>query len=110
VYIIFGCSVPLVLRKKTPETHLNGYYQHQDVGLGIVDEARGADAGSVTSVLDDALSRSPDPVEDGLEEPPATNKETYTVIGEAYVDHMMDGQAMAYFAERVRSARNFTLE
>ncbi|KFA71620.1 hypothetical protein S40288_03637 [Stachybotrys chartarum IBT 40288] len=110
VYIIFGCSVPLVLRKKTAETHLNGYYKHRDVGLGIVDEARGADPGSVTSVLDDALSRSPDPVEDGVDEPPATNKETYTVIGEAYIDHMMDGQAMAYFTERVRSARNFTLE
>jgi hypothetical protein len=90
ICIIFGCSVPLVLRRiplpkqptsPQPETGAN---------------QQGIDPLDATS--------SPPSVAPSLDE------ELYTLVGECYVDHMMDGEAIAYFRDEKLDCKNFILE
>lgn len=69
VCIIFGCSVPLVLR----------------------DRLQSGRAEKCANPLPDPEGNpSPDP---------EGNSGLYTLIGECYVDHMMDGEAISFFKE-----------
>jgi hypothetical protein len=37
-------------------------------------------------------------------------EELYTLVGECYVDHMMDGEAIAYFRDEELECKDFTLK
>jgi hypothetical protein len=79
ICIIFGCSVPLVLRRiplpKQPTSP-------QPVA-----------------------SETPSP-----DDEPEDAEELYTLVGECYVDHMMDGEAIAYFRDEKLECKDFTLK
>jgi hypothetical protein len=97
ICIIFGCSVPLVLRRiplpKQPTSPQPGTSETRSKQQ----EASSSDASSPLVVP------SPDDESEDAEE-------LYTLIGECYVDHMMDGEAIAYFKDEKPVCQNFTLE
>lgn len=97
ICIIFGCSVPLVLRKIQPPDN------HSDLppiaNGGTYSELERPDAGNEDSSL----------LNDSSEAANSNDNELYTLVGECYVDHMMDGEAIAYYNEKIKLSRKFTL-
>jgi hypothetical protein len=86
ICIIFGCSVPLVLRPVNPTS------QHANLSDGNLLEIGQSDA--------DTLSGSEDPrqLEAGLGDS-GSSPRLCTLVGECYIDHMMDGEAIAYYGD-----------
>jgi hypothetical protein len=145
IVILFGCSVPLLLRptclprNKPPPSTQPRYSAAPEVAVNEpqIDPNRefGAHAGSrfedqsetqrATPRMDMRpvprsdhripLSETPDPVpengdcvDDDYDD--VARDETYNLVGECYIDGMMDGQAMDYFELRKNGARWFNIE
>jgi len=91
ICIIFGCSVPLVLRKivATPSRNGSNPTIHGRIGKGP-EETNSNTVNSTTA------NTAPE--------------ELYTLIGECYIDHMMDGEAIFYKNESDVESQNFILE
>jgi hypothetical protein len=85
ICILFGCSVPLLLRQRE-------YSKGRTHASGVNMPNAGSQSAAGTSK---SRSKSIDRP-DNLDKP----KTTYTLIGECYVDHMMDGEAIAYFNDQ----------
>jgi len=97
VCIIFGCSVPLVLRPiplpKQPAS------PQPDAS-----ETRSKEQGA------NSLDASPPLVVPSPDDESEDAEKLYTLIGECYIDHMMDGEAIAYFRDKELGSRKFILK
>ncbi|KAM5363687.1 hypothetical protein ACJZ2D_011885 [Fusarium nematophilum] len=113
VCIVFGCSVPLVLRQTGQTDHPSPLAKRAISGLGTASASLASadltalEAGSSESLPSHEAADESSHVE--------INTGLFTLVGEAYIDHMMDGEAMAYFQEeksRPEGPRlfDFTLE
>ena len=82
VCIVFGCSVPLVLRKLTPSRESRREVENGDLhsGKGFPSSTIPEEAGTINQ-----------------DSPSTDDSAIYMLVGECYIDHMMDGEAMAYF-------------
>jgi len=97
ICIIFGCSVPLVLRRiPFPKQRTNPQ----------------PDASETRSIQQGAnsLDASPPLVAPSPDDESEDAGELYTLVGECYVDHMMDGEAITYFKDENPVCQNFTLK
>jgi hypothetical protein len=98
ICIIFGCSVPLVLRREIqPKRHTS----HHSIK---------SDEVTLTDVHEDSNDASSLALEGSDDTPLGSSnarsiEEQFILVGECYVDHMMDGEAMHYLAidERLES-------
>jgi hypothetical protein len=97
VCIIFGCSVPLVLREDLSKTHTQPVTPNPMTN---------GDKSTAPDLPNDKTTHSSDASGDEVEE----NVKVYNLIGESYVDHMMDGEAISYFTEYKLSPQKFVLE
>jgi hypothetical protein len=97
ICIIFGCSVPLVLRR---------------IPLPKQSASPQPDASETRSIQQGAnsLDASPPMVAPSPDDESGDTEELYTLVGECYVDHMMDGEAIAYFREGKLRSQKFTLK
>jgi hypothetical protein len=89
ICIIFGCSVPLVLRPEKSS------------------QLKGCQMNVKEQKEDASSSRSEPPNGDHK-----TPVERYILIGECYIDHMMDGEAIGYFqraADRAKRLKSYGL-
>ena len=87
VCIIYGCSVPLVLRSvRQPEQAARGQRDDRQTSA----EPNGANPRSSGSTQD--------------------AEEVYSLIGECYIGHMMDSEAITYAEEKKPKIRTFILE
>ena len=87
ICIIFGCSVPLVLRQAHRPKQSESPQLH---------------ASTTSAKPQGASTSSKDNSEDG--------EKLYTLVGECYIDHMMDGEAIAYFKDQDICPQEFKLE
>lgn len=83
ICIISGCSVPLVLRKKGSVKSLRN-------GVGPARITNG-------EMHEEPEQMGGEPVPDHFPTKPL--EDVYTLVGESYIDHMMDGEAVAYFRD-----------
>jgi hypothetical protein len=97
ICIIFGCSVPLILRR---------------IPLPKQPTSPQPDAGETRSTQEGAnpLDASPPLVAPSPDGGSEDAEELYTLVGECYVDHMMDGEAIAYFKDEELECKDFTLK
>jgi hypothetical protein len=147
ICIIFGCSVPLLLRKvQTPQVPQrrrssgvsnmtstevgqstvlpptvndsvgNGNREGGDGENGVPRDGTeengvprdGAGEGTSTGHDngEDVSTRNVDVNGQGAG---GANCDLYTLVGECYIDHMMDGEAIAYYQDKGIPARDFTI-
>lgn len=132
VCIILGCSVPLVLRRVDDTAHHNPFFdkppprvEHEGSSIHSVYETEPTTNGGGTEVPRRIIpmipnGEPPPPPPPSSDARPATarsssgrvpevrrhekNEGTYRLVGECYIDHMMDGEALAFLEE------NFTKE
>ncbi|KAF4629768.1 hypothetical protein G7Y89_g8378 [Cudoniella acicularis] len=101
ICIIFGCSVPLVLRphnppkqEESPQKNTNGTSHHPEAELP---QSEGSEDQSSTPTPSKAESDD--------------DKTIYTLVGECYIDYMMDGYALGYLEESEEvESRKFIIE
>jgi hypothetical protein len=98
ICIIFGCSVPLVLRQVQESSGNDETAVASTIESSEYDEA----AVSLISVTQTGDGQTSTPTADAQ-----ADQEEYTLIGECYVDHMMDGEALT--CQTPENKRRFTL-
>jgi hypothetical protein len=97
ICIIFGCSVPLVLRKVQE--------QQQNVRQSIIESLENDEAAvSLIRGTQRGNSETSTPTAHSQAE-----EEEYILIGECYVDHMMDGEALTCLDLETENSRPFTI-
>jgi hypothetical protein len=108
ICIIFGCSVPLILRSAGSEQPT----QQQQRDLPAVSPSLVEASSMDSSQPGHQRNNSTSVVEACSESSDESHKrgERYTLIGECYLDHMMDGEAMTYYTDQDLDARSFILE
>ena len=112
VCIIFGCSVPLVLRGPRPGQPVQQQSNLSVAGPSSVEHSLNGGskpASPQNGNLPTTSSASVDEPQTSLDKP-HYDGERYTLIGECYIDHMMDGEGMTYFTDQDLDPRYFVLE
>jgi hypothetical protein len=110
ICIIFGCSVPLVLRKVQVQQNVRQSImeslENDETAVSSIMESPENDEAAVSLI--GVIQRGNSETSTPTAHTQAEEKE-YTLIGECYVDHMMDGEALTCLDLETEKPRTFTI-
>jgi hypothetical protein len=99
ICIIFGCSVPLILRKADADAR-KGQKRSYSIALGPQDLPSAPNGSTVSGVTAQPPAANGSSSAISSSKPVVDLKEPYTLVGECYIDRMMDGAAIAYMEQK----------